>query len=76
MVLEVNQPRPLSVFNSSFSIYLSFMELLEFQDLKIPYFCLIDFISLTQSDDGEAEFLGELVSGSQNCSSVWSRISQ
>lgn len=51
-------------------------ELLEFRELKIPYFCLIDFSSLSQLDVEEAEFLGDLIIGIQSCSSVLSRIGQ
>ena len=36
-------------------------EQIQFQELKIPNFCLLDFISLTQLDYEEAEFLGDFV---------------
>ena len=39
---------------------------LQFRELKIPYFCLIDFISLAQLDYEEAELLGDLVYCTQN----------
>jgi len=38
---------------------------LQFRELKIPNFCLIDFNSLTQLDYEEAELLGDLVYGTQ-----------
>jgi len=37
----------------------------QFRELKIPNFRLIDFISLTQLDDEEAELLGDLVCGTR-----------
>ena len=40
-------------------------EQIQFRKLKIPCFCLIDFISLAQLDYEEAELLGDLVCGSQ-----------
>lgn len=45
-------------------------EQIQFWELKIPNFCLLDFVSLTQLDYDEAEFVGDLVYGSQCCSSV------
>jgi hypothetical protein len=39
---------------------------LEFRELIIPYFYQIDFISLIQLSDEDAEFLGDLLYGSDN----------
>ena len=36
---------------------------LEFRELIIPHFLLIDVISLTQLDGDEAEFIGNLLYG-------------
>lgn len=40
-------------------------EKIQFRELKIPDFCLLDFISLTQLEKEQAEFLGDLVYGTQ-----------
>ena len=39
---------------------------LEFRELIIPYFYHIDYISLIQLNDEDAEFLGNLLYGSNN----------
>ena len=38
---------------------------IQFREMKIPNFCLLDFISLAQLDDEQAELLGDLVYGTQ-----------
>jgi len=38
----------------------------EFRELIIPYFYAIDYISLIQLNDEDAEFLGNLLHGSDN----------
>jgi hypothetical protein len=43
-----------------------FSRKLEFRELIIPYFYHIDYISLIQFNDEDAEFLGDLLYGSDN----------
>jgi len=40
-----------------------YQQKIQFRELKIPDFCLLDLNSLTQLDDEQAEFLGNLVYG-------------
>jgi len=43
----------------------AYQEKIQFREMKIPNFCLLDFFSLAQLDYEQAELLGNLVYGTQ-----------